>query len=68
MKAFYSKLQNWRRKVTQGNVAMFEKLSSVVKKLKNLRAWRLTRRRSQVVLKYEGRLRTKKVRETLLWN
>ena len=32
LQAFYSKLQNWRRKVMQGNVVMFEKLSSVVEK------------------------------------
>ena len=32
LQAFYSKLQNWRRKVMQGNVAVFEKLSSVVEK------------------------------------
>jgi len=35
LQAFYSKLQNWRRKVMQGNVVMFEELSSVVEKLKN---------------------------------
>ena len=29
--AFYSKLQNWRRKVMQGSIAMFENLSSVIK-------------------------------------
>ena len=32
LQAIYSKLQNWRRKVMQGNVVMFEKLSSVVEK------------------------------------
>jgi len=32
LQAFYSKLQNWRRKVMQGNVVMFEELSSVVEK------------------------------------
>ena len=28
---FYSKSQNWRRKVMQGNTAMFENLSSAIK-------------------------------------
>jgi len=32
LQEFYSKLQNWHRKVMQGNVAMFEKLPSVVEK------------------------------------
>ena len=29
--AFYSKLQNWRRKVMQGNIALLENLSTVIK-------------------------------------
>jgi len=32
LQAFYSKFQNWRGKAMQGNVAMFEKSSSVVEK------------------------------------
>ena len=32
LQAFYSKLQNWRHKVMQGSIAMFEKLSSVFEK------------------------------------
>ena len=31
LNAFYSKLQNWRRKVVQGNIAMFENSSSALK-------------------------------------
>ena len=31
LNAFYSKLQNWRRKVIQGNIAMFKNLSSALK-------------------------------------
>ena len=31
LNAFYSKLQNWRQKVIQGNIAMFENLSNALK-------------------------------------
>ena len=31
LKAFMSKLDNWKRKVSTNNVAMFEELSSILK-------------------------------------